>query len=65
VDELPADSGSGRWLRAFGAGRSVAVPIRDERGAVAGVFSVALLANDPIDDPAVIDRISTTWFNPP
>src|SRR4051812_21966330 len=29
VDDLPADSGSGLWLRRFGATRSVAVPVRD------------------------------------
>src|SRR4051812_32663029 len=34
VDELPPDSGSGRWLRAFEASRSVAVPVRDAAGSV-------------------------------
>ena len=31
--ELPAETGSGFWLRAFGASRSVAVPLLDARGA--------------------------------
>ncbi len=39
---LPAGAGSGRWLRAFGAARSVAVPILGEGGRVAFVASVAL-----------------------
>jgi hypothetical protein len=51
VADLPADSGSGRWLRAFGADRSVAVPLRDEQGAVRGVVSVALpVASEMSDD---------------
>jgi hypothetical protein len=40
--ELPADSGSGYWLRAFGASRSVAVPVVDDGGRVALVVSIAL-----------------------
>ena len=40
--ELPAEAGSGRWLRAFGAARSVAVPLLDDRGRVGGVVSLAL-----------------------
>ena len=42
VEDLPANSGSGRWLRAFGASRSVAVPVQDPHGSVCGVVSVAL-----------------------
>lgn len=42
VAELAAETGSGRWLRAFGAERSVAVPLRGARGAVVAVLSVAL-----------------------
>jgi len=44
ASELPAEVGSGRWLRAFGAERSVAVPILDESGRLEGVASVALKA---------------------
>ena len=40
--ELPADRGSGFWLRAFGAARSVAVPIFEKGAEVAFVVSVAL-----------------------
>jgi hypothetical protein len=43
LDELPADTGSGLWLRRFGASRSVAVPTPD------GVVSVALGA-EPEDE---------------
>ena len=42
AEELPADVGSGYWLRAFGAARSVAVPIVDVDGKVAFVVSLAL-----------------------
>lgn len=41
--ELPAEAGSGRWLRAFDAERSVALPLRDEEsGTIIAVISVAL-----------------------
>jgi hypothetical protein len=55
--ELPGDSGSGRWLRAFGAARSVAVPIRDHQGAIQGVLSVALTEENSLDDQAVADQL--------
>ena len=54
--ELPAEAGSGFWLRAFGASRSVAVPLLDARGGVHAVVSVAL-DESPLDDEAVADRI--------
>jgi hypothetical protein len=54
--ELPAEAGSGFWLRAFGASRSVAVPLLDARGGVHAVVSVAL-DESPLDDLAVADRI--------
>jgi len=57
VEELPADSGSGRWLRAFGASRSVAIPIRGEGGKIQGVFSVALAAESMLGDQIVAERI--------
>ena len=60
VAELPADSGSGRWLRAFGASRSVAVPIRGEGGKIQGVFSVALTADSTLGDRIVAERIRGT-----
>jgi hypothetical protein len=59
ASELPADSGSGYWLRAFGASRSVAVPLHDLQGRVRAVFSVAL-ADSPLDDETVAARIATT-----
>ena len=57
VAELPADSGSGRWLRAFGADRSVAVPWLDAQGSVQGILSVALPIDSALADEAVIERI--------
>ena len=57
VAELPADSGSGRWLVRFGASRSVAVPIRGEGGMIQGVFSVALTADSTLGDRLVAERI--------
>lgn len=64
--EIPAETGSGLWLRAFGASRSVAVPLFDASGSVHAVVSVAL-AESPLDDRAVADRIrsgSPVWTNP-
>ena len=55
--ELPADSGSGAWLRAFGASRSVAVPDRDEGGTIRGILSVALPGECLLDDAEVAERI--------
>ncbi len=52
---LPAEVGSGRWLRAFGAARSVAVPILGGGGRVAAVVSIAL-GPEP-DDEAVASAI--------
>ncbi len=54
--DLPDDSGSGLWLRAFGASRSVAVPVCDGRGVVVAVLSVAL-PDGPPDDQDVADRL--------
>ncbi|CAN5647577.1 hypothetical protein BH23PLA1_BH23PLA1_10840 [soil metagenome] len=52
AEHLPADSGSGRWLRAFGAKRSVAVPLIDGEGIVQAVLSVAL-PEHPAEDSTV------------
>ena len=54
--ELPPHAGSGRWLRAFGAARSVAVPLEDASGAVVAVLSVAL-DDPPPDDKAIAARL--------
>lgn len=40
--ELPADIGSGYWLRAFAADRSVAVPLDGTDDRTSWVFSIAL-----------------------
>jgi hypothetical protein len=50
ADQLPEDAGSGLWLRAFGASRSVAIPLADGDGRVAAVFSIALPDPSPSDE---------------
>jgi len=50
AEELPDGVGSGYWLRAFAAGRSVAVPLLDEFGSKPAVFSVALALDDRSHD---------------
>jgi hypothetical protein len=67
ASELPADAGSGTWLRQFGAVRSVAVPLRDDLGSIRGVLAVAL-PDSPLDDNAVADRLRAaarveSWFS--
>jgi len=57
VEDLPANSGSGRWLRAFGASRSVAVPVQDPHGSVCGVVSVALPDQNHTDDETIAHRL--------
>ncbi len=57
AEELPSSSGSGRWLRAFGAARSVAVPLCDDHGDVSGVLSVALPEDLAADDRTVVDEM--------
>jgi hypothetical protein len=50
ASDLPADSGSGLWLRRLGAARSVAVPVRDGSGIVVRVVSLALTVDTPDDN---------------
>jgi len=57
VDELPADSGSGHWLREFGASRPVAVPLSGAHEVLRGVLSVALPADCRLDDHAIVESI--------
>jgi hypothetical protein len=57
IRELSPDSGSGRWLWAFGADRSVAVPICTEERRVIGVLSAALTAGSKLDDDEVVEQI--------
>lgn len=52
---LPAEAGSGYWLRAFGADRSLALPLLDE-GRVTSVVSVAV-AEAPPDDHALLSEL--------
>jgi hypothetical protein len=55
ASESPADSGSGRWLRAFGAARSVAVPLKRRAGQIAALLAVAL--GDAPADEEVVSRL--------
>jgi hypothetical protein len=54
---LPVEVGSGYWLRAFGAERSVAVPLLDPEGEIRAVLSAALPTLGPPDDEQVVDTI--------
>ena len=56
VDQPPDAAGSGYWLRAFEATRSVAVPLHDLKGKVRAVVSIAI-ADDDLDDDTVVERI--------
>jgi hypothetical protein len=48
--QLPVGSGSGLWLRAFGAACSIAVPLGDPGGRLLGVASIALATDAPDRD---------------
>ena len=63
ASDLPEDSGSGRWLRAFGASRSVAEPIRSRDGRVDGVLSVALPPEITLEDQEVVKRVQRAAFD--
>ena len=63
ASDLPEDSGSGRWLRAFGASRSVAVPIRGGNGQVDGVLSVALPPEITLEDQEVVKIVQRAAFD--
>ncbi|WP_406694843.1 hypothetical protein V5E97_27750 [Singulisphaera sp. Ch08] len=56
ADELPDHAGSGYWLRAFDATRSVAVPLHDHKGKVRAVVALALADTD-LDDDAMLERV--------
>ncbi len=51
--ELPPEIGSGYWLRAFGAERSVAVPLNDGQR----VFSAAVPDSCRLDDEAIAQTV--------
>ncbi|MEO6811562.1 MAG: hypothetical protein ABI353_20810, partial [Isosphaeraceae bacterium] len=53
---LPPEAGSGYWLRAFGADRSLALPLLDDAGRVLAVVAVAL-ANAPLDDQGLLNEL--------
>ena len=56
AEGLPPDEGSGYWLRAFGAARSIAVPIAGSGGDVTLVVSVALGLEPDADSVASMLR---------
>jgi hypothetical protein len=59
LETIPADgeSTSGHWLRAFGASRSVAVPLLDDEGQCLGVLAVAVPASCHLADSTVVQQI--------
>lgn len=64
VSELPPESGSGHWLRQFGAERSIAVPVgRSETGPPLLVISIALGPEPPAADPvaARLRDLAAPW----
>jgi hypothetical protein len=58
--ELPPEIGSGHWLRAFGAARSVAVPIEGRDGQIGAVVSVALGLEPDVHSVSAMIR-ATEW----
>jgi hypothetical protein len=66
ASKLPAESGSGLWLRRFGAARSVAVPIRAPGLEVARIVSLALGdgPNDDLTIASAIESIASAWTDP-
>ncbi len=60
--DLPSEIGSGYWLRAFGAARSVAVPIVEPGDNVTLVVSVAL---GPEPDAESVANMLRQEFSPP
>jgi hypothetical protein len=54
--QLSPSLGSGRWLRAFGASRSIAVPLLGPSGTVLAVLSIAL-PDAIIPDREVLERL--------
>lgn len=66
ASDVPSWAGSGYWLRAFGADRSVAVPVVGGDGVIAGVVAVALAGFDPPDDVVEgrLREAAAGWFEP-
>lgn len=61
ASQLNPEMGSGYWLRAFDAERSIAVPLRDTAGTIRGVASVALA--DPAQETLeVVERFQRAGF---
>ena len=62
--DLPADSGSGLWLRAFGADLSIAVPLFDRHDSpVRFVLAVALAdSNRDVEEVAAAIRTEAKFF---
>ena len=66
ASNLPEDVGSGYWLRAFDAGRSVAVPLVDRSGTVVAIISIALGVDDPPDEEieSILKTEVAGWLRP-
>jgi hypothetical protein len=56
---LPDDGGSGTWLRAFQAVRSVAVPILDAQGQTCRVIAIAIGPDCDLSSEEVARRLQT------
>ncbi len=50
AEQVSGAVGSARWLREFGAERSVSLPVADALGAVRHVFAIALATAAPDDE---------------
>ncbi len=63
LSEISTEAGSGLWLARFEAVRSVAVPIRYDRGNTRGVVSLALAEFSPDDEwvSRMILETATSW----
>ncbi len=57
AEKLPDDGGSGTWLHAFEAARSVAVPILDQAGQSRAVVAIALPETCPLSEADVTRRL--------
>jgi hypothetical protein len=67
AEDLPPESGSGYWLRQFGADRSVAVPEIDAGGQLVRILSVAVRGLDKSsgDYAEIIRRAYDIFINHP
>jgi hypothetical protein len=63
ADQASGATGSARWLREFGAERSVSLPLREDSGTVRFVMAVALTPESP-DDSSVAAILRQAFCRP-